>query len=876
MDARIAALNLELLSPTKLDLRQYLNDSMKPADIYGWQNLDERTKFEIKQAKEDSAMLFELLQGVYDSYELRDIYMPLMRPGEFVSNFRVNFEYGEALTNDEIWDMLGDYDRHEGALLLVSKRAIKRTKEELAQGIPQKFKVNFKVQILDWSESYGMAEHKREHSEALFDRLIKEYNISPKQGTEITRGGIQKQVEDPFAPNEAPTRMLARVKGMQKRSAATGEPGAAAITPEAVAAMEQTMLRMLPAGSFMKSKIHRETILGYTTDFQRAMAEHTRAASYHIARTEYAYRINEKFIEMENFAKAVADKGDYSVHMRVLNEFRRRDQAQTMMHQTPEIVSKVKEIGFLWMLGSASHSALGMTQPFVVGFAPLAAEFGYAKAMGAYGKALKTVTSAVGKEAVIKNYAGLSMAQDWGSEAKRTTKIHSVADALIKKAEAQFPGDERFKRIMEDTQGFGLIEMTYTQDLKSLQQGDNSIASRTWRTTMDMARFLPHSIEVHNRVFMALATYELIKDSNMSELEMSRKVRQVIEDTQFNYNEASKPPLMQVAGNSLGVLTGPVFMFKIYGQNILNALVYNTAMTFKGATPQERKIAFKTLVNLIGAHALFAGFLGGILVEPIRWAIMLAAFLFGDPEDPDEWWDDPDAAMRRTMGDSVWADAFNHGATRLLGIDAMNRIGLHRIITAPGGPEMTAEETAKDYMLAFFGAPGGILLNASRGVDQFQRENYAGAFSAVAPKGLRDLITAFNLSREGMLDSQGRIIYGGEHFGLWDVAVQGFGFNSDVVAMVREARHDAYGKRGRRDITREKLRKRGYRIQRYGSTSERQAWRQEWRNYNMANRETPMTMSSFRRGYAQWLKAQREAQRQKGVLLTKRDRYLVD
>lgn len=98
-------------------------------------------------------------------------------------------------------------------------------------------------------------------------------------------------------------------------------------------------------------------------------------------------------------------------------------------------------------------------------------------------------------------------------------------------------------------------------------------------------------------------------------------------DGHFDYSANNRPRFMQ--GNWQKVL----LLFKQYSQNMVYTFARSAHQALKGASPEDRAVARKTLAELLTTHAMAAGVLG----LPMVTTLLAAPSMLGG--DDDEPWD---------------------------------------------------------------------------------------------------------------------------------------------------------------------------------------------------------------------------------------------
>ena len=171
--------------------------------------------------------------------------------------------------------------------------------------------------------------------------------------------------------------------------------------------------------------------------------------------------------------------------------------------------------------------------------------------------------------------------------------------------------------------------------------------------------------------------------------------------------------------------------------------------SFKGATPEERKVAMKQLANVFAVQIAMAGALSLPGLEIAKLGFMVAAALgFGDG------WDDQEEKLRKladqTLG-KTWGELLTKGVvSRAMNIDISQRVSLADMWTF-GEPRKYDKDNVNAYLAQMmFGAPGSTAADFLDGARTAGKGEFLKAAGQMLPiKIVSDAFKAANNYSEG-------------------------------------------------------------------------------------------------------------------------------
>jgi len=240
-----------------------------------------------------------------------------------------------------------------------------------------------------------------------------------------------------------------------------------------------------------------------------------------------------------------------------------------------------------------------------------------------------------------------------------------------------------------------------------------------------IGRQLPTAVEVMNRVVTAVATYRLAVNSGMNAEQATAHARDMVANTQGDYSARNAPPIFNT---TLGRLS---LQFKKYGQMMYYLIGRMAHDAFKGATPQERAVGRRQLLNLAAVQLAMAGAFSLPGLEIIKFVGIISGMLgFGDDDDAKKW-------LTKVMADSIGktpAELISKGVlSRAVGVDLSQRLSLSDMILF-GEPENYDRGSMESYILRLLtGAGPGFIGDWYTGYKNAADGEWQKAFERFVP-----------------------------------------------------------------------------------------------------------------------------------------------
>lgn len=511
--------------------------------------------------------------------------------------------------------------------------------------------------------------------------------------------------------------------------------------------INQLYLTNLPDLSWAKHALHRKGIAGYSKDARRAFAQNIFHGGFHLARINHADILQDHIDAMRT---QIADnrndpRFDAVKAQRVLDEMVMRHQ-KTLQTDNNPIASFLTGLGFIWHMGLSPASAIvNLSQTPLIALPMMSAQYGATKSSAALLRAFRE--AAVGMNDMGKNLQGDEKA---------------AYDKAVRE---------------------GIIDLTLAHNLAGVAQGQDNQLNKTLTPVMKAASWMFHQTELFNRQTTFMATYRLAKGTGMSSEAAYDAATGLTYDSHFDYSASNRPRAM------MGPVQRVLFLFKQYGQNVAYTIARNAYVALQGATPEERKVAFKTLSGMMVMTGLTTGAFG--LPFAVSGAWFAAASALGS--DKDEPWD-AKVALRNYLADAVGPDIAEmmvHGVTRkLFPGDISGRVGLDTLFFSDGGPALEGAQWYNSMAETMLGPVAGIGLNITKGAADVSSGEVLRGIAGMLPISIANPLKALRFAQEGVKDKTGVQIL--DDLTFPELATQAVGFSPNRVKEAYEGRQAIY------------------------------------------------------------------------------------
>lgn len=497
--------------------------------------------------------------------------------------------------------------------------------------------------------------------------------------------------------------------------------------------MRQMYLTLLSETSARKSELHRRNIAGADGDMMRAFATQGRATAHFVAGLQTNGQVNDLLRDMKNQVSETL--GDREQKQAYFNEIMRRH-SMNLEYAPSGMVEKAMAGTSVWMLlTNPSYFLVNATQPFMMSAPLMGARYGYARANTELFRAFKEVAPAL-------------------KDAKFTEDDYSA-----------LPKDTQ--RAVEELANMGVIDISLESVLGKFESASGTVSSKL-DPVMQRMNGAAQAVESMNRLSTAIAAYRLAGGQG-NHAQAVKYAAQVIYETHGDYSGFNAPRFMR---RGVGKLATQFRKFQLI-QLSMFARLLNRAFT--GASAEERYIAKKALaLNL--AHL---GAAGGLMGMP---AFSMIAWVIGKAIPGDDEPDDPEATLRRLIGDKALADLLLKGAPKLLGVDISGRVGAGGMLSLL--PYTDVELSRDGYAAAVTGLlgpfVGGLAPKVVDGIGQIAQGNLWKGTEQMMPTGLANVLKATRFADQGVTKRNGDVVLSADEVGFLDAMAQAVGLPTNT------------------------------------------------------------------------------------------------
>ena len=694
--------------------------------------------------------VIKALKDAGNMRRVKGMYLPLMRDGEFVTSAEMPVDVPQgAVAASSQPQVLPNRKKIGNLLIFKDKAAVEQyQKDAVANGIqidgvvsvwvdPQTGQRTQKVEPNSEQRFVVTVQNKLvEFFDTLTEAQAREQELRKGPYANVTQA-LQRQE---FLSTHQ-TELLPSTINRLKKSASEYQQDKN-LSDFVENAISMGALRMMSGTRIGHRKIKRRGIQGFSRDMVKAGLAYNTAHAHFMAGLTGGRDKWRSFQEAQEYLENQRYTGDnlQDVRQRLIAETHDRltDVPSSHGSRGEDLVNLVTSWSFITHLMSPAYSMINAMQVGMVTMPYLGARYGYTRTLVELGKAYKQMGTA------------RILAQGLGQTFKQGVRLFKPAGKspnFFADIQARFAGRKQGAQInaaMEEVKAHGLFDAMAGLEAELQEFGKGGLTKFVMRVAR-VARAMPEAIEAINRTATVVATVRahMARNPNATQEQINTAVLDAVESTQGGYGRANSPNIMNSKGGRIA------FQFKKYGMMMGNLLGKSTVQSINAKTPQERKIARKTLLGLSLTHFAMAGLVGLPFLEFAKgFAMALGAMGLGSG-DWDEYETEMQAWLSKLLDSEDAGEMFMRGPlSRLLGMDLSNRMGADSLYTF-GAPRSLSKDAVQSWL---FETAAGPVYGMLRSV--FQAASAGDITKLPLPKMITDTLKAYN-NMGGKTDSKG-------------------------------------------------------------------------------------------------------------------------
>lgn len=540
--------------------------------------------------------------------------------------------------------------------------------------------------------------------------------------------------------------------------------------------LTQFFLNQLPDVATNKVMMHRNYVAGFSPDNVRAYVQRSLVGSRSLATLHASTAIASVSAEMTNRAdemRSGEDMHDGLAAQRTINELFTRE-AQRPAYIKSDFVDAMRATTHTAFLGlSPGYIATQLTSLGTTLWPELSKKFGFVQSAKAIGKVTPQAMNIIRQTVLSGKQSG------WRNMADATITREVLEKAGVKGAQADF--------IMKLVNSGVLDIGTQSRELGSIAEGTEN--SRT-DTLLRYGSAAGYYSEMLTRLVAALSARELhggYKD------DMFKYAVNTVNQSMFTF---SADNMARAVGRQgiIGRYTPLVAQFQSYMFMVTEKLMREIYTGFRdaAATPAQKKEARRFMLAHLTAMTTLTGTLG-LPMAAVFAKVLDKAVDWSGADDDDEPFNSQ-VALRNWLNDTFGASVGNvlaRGAPHALGFDISKRVGEQDLLPfiQTFSKLLTSRRQWKDaipeWLDSTAGSSVGFASNVLQGGDLVMSGRYLDGFTKMSPTAIAGPLKAWQLSRDGYVDSSGNRQPMSPS--ALDYFYQAMGFNPAAKADVAEA-----------------------------------------------------------------------------------------
>jgi hypothetical protein len=463
--------------------------------------------------------------------------------------------------------------------------------------------------------------------------------------------------------------------------------------------LQEASARQLSGNRMQQRALPRRKVRGASNDLLRNILTYAHAASSAYARTRHMDDVRGPMAEMREYHRTHSDASTPDRQL-VIDELSKRLIDPTVSKTgESELVRHALALSFMYRLGSPAYSVVNGMQVGMETGAVLGGRFGYLRTTAALSRAYWDIG--------FHNIIGQGITNSIRATPKIMTPLFDTRDPVqsIMRTLDKAPDRAFLQSVIQYAVDRGKIGENAGMEINQLGGAGKGKVKRAIAGADRIFRQMPSAVEAVNRsvTMITAARLALAADPNRSEEAARDFAFQTMMNTQGDYSAGNNPRFLSQKAYS------PVFQFKKYAVMEASLLADMVRRSFNGATPEEKRVAWKQLGGRLMVQGLMAGMIGMPGVEFLK----VAATVFGVLGIGDGW-DDYERKFRRlldrNLGKTV-GEYITNGFSRALDVDLSSRLSLSDFAFF-GSPKGNKRDDVLAYLAGIaIGAPGGMTMD---------------------------------------------------------------------------------------------------------------------------------------------------------------------
>jgi hypothetical protein len=499
-------------------------------------------------------------------------------------------------------------------------------------------------------------------------------------------------------------------------------------------AISDLYLMTVAEASARRSELERKNVSGADKNMMRNLATSGRADAHFLATMEHSDELNDALESMRDEARR--NRKDA---MPLYNELYTR-YADSMEYSQPSVLAQnLLRMSTLWNLStSPAYYLQQVLQTSVLSLPYMAGRLGYFRSARAIKRAYNDMSYLV---------AGLDINDHIDFD-----KAHP---------------DVRF--MLKELVRMGKIDIGIDADAKARTDEQGVLGKVMFKLQGVNTR-----IEAINRATAAIAAYRgyLERYKGATGGDAIRFAADVVSNTHGNYDGFNTPRILQSGGAKV------LLQFKRFQIIQLSMLAKLIHTSFKGASAEERAVAFASLKFITAHMAVLGGALG---VPFVSQAASILFGIFGDEDEPDDY----EYKLRRMIGNDAVADLLLRGVPAAAGLESLGKRLSMENVASPFGPfvefNLTSRADAAQMIVGMMGPAVGLGLKFVDALGMMSKGNYYKGLELALPNGIGNAMKSYRFATEGITMRNGDLVMKPEEISMIDAAFQAVGLPTTTI-----------------------------------------------------------------------------------------------